>query len=142
MARLNEAQIRASKRLRTATSSSKWSTASQSHNQIRPHLHLTQSTIKIAAIFLALVPLALPLYWSSPLLLSLQPYIPQQLRRWLPKTLKDNVATEDIRLSPEALVSACSTHQYTSQIISLDPLVIYINNFTSRLEAEELINIG
>ncbi|KAJ4372464.1 hypothetical protein N0V83_004238 [Neocucurbitaria cava] len=33
-------------------------------------------------------------------------------------------------------------HQYTSEIISLDPLVIYINNFTSSQEAEEFINLG
>ncbi|KAF2869459.1 hypothetical protein BDV95DRAFT_449150, partial [Massariosphaeria phaeospora] len=36
----------------------------------------------------------------------------------------------------------CEAHKYTSEIVSLDPLVIYINNFTSPAEAQELINIG
>ncbi|KAH7076407.1 hypothetical protein BKA63DRAFT_552348 [Paraphoma chrysanthemicola] len=46
------------------------------------------------------------------------------------------------RLSSEEILEACKAHQYTSEIISLDPLVIYINNFTSAHEAEELIDIG
>jgi prolyl 4-hydroxylase len=99
--------------------------------------------VKIAVIFLfALVPLALPLYWTDRLVPLLQVYIPQQLQKWLSETLKDSRNFPLESLSPEDILRACSTHQYTSQIISLDPLVIYINNFTSILEAEELINIG
>jgi prolyl 4-hydroxylase len=99
--------------------------------------------VKIAVILLfALVPFALPLYWAGRLGPSLQPYIPQQLLGWLAETLEDSITKGEIRMSPEKIVSACSTHQYTSQIISLDPLVIYINDFTSVLEAGELINIG
>jgi prolyl 4-hydroxylase len=97
--------------------------------------------VKIAAILLfVLVPLVLPLYWAGRL--RLQSYIPHQLRRWLPEALGANITKETVQISPGDLVSACSTHQYTSQIISLDPLVIYINNFTSIPEAEELITIG
>lgn len=48
----------------------------------------------------------------------------------------------DDRLSLDQLLKACKEHRYTSEIISLDPLVIYINNFTSKQEAEQLINIG
>ncbi|KAF2653345.1 hypothetical protein K491DRAFT_579128, partial [Lophiostoma macrostomum CBS 122681] len=33
-------------------------------------------------------------------------------------------------------------HRYTTEIVSLDPLVIYINNFTSLRDAEELIKAG
>jgi prolyl 4-hydroxylase len=99
--------------------------------------------VRIAVIFLfALVPLALPFYWTDRLVPLLQLYIPQQLRGWLPETLKESRIFPLESLSPEDLLRACSTHQCTSQIISLDPLVIYINNFTSILEAEELINIG
>jgi prolyl 4-hydroxylase len=82
------------------------------------------------------------LYWAGRLRPSLQSYIPQQFRGWLPEALEGNITKEAVQISPEDLVSACSTHQYTSQIISLDPLVIYINNFTSIPEAEELITIG
>ncbi|KAF1840398.1 uncharacterized protein K460DRAFT_389938 [Cucurbitaria berberidis CBS 394.84] len=46
------------------------------------------------------------------------------------------------QLSPDELLRACEKHQYTSEIISLDPLVLYINNFTSSQEAEELIILG
>jgi prolyl 4-hydroxylase len=88
------------------------------------------------------MPLVLPLYWAGRLRPSLQSYIPQQFRGWLPEALEGNITKENFQISPEDLVSACSTHQYTSQIISLDPLVIYINNFTSIPEAEELITIG
>ncbi|KAF2464088.1 uncharacterized protein BDR25DRAFT_243513, partial [Lindgomyces ingoldianus] len=36
----------------------------------------------------------------------------------------------------------CEAHKYTTEIVSLDPLVIYINNFTSTQEAENLIKAG
>lgn len=49
---------------------------------------------------------------------------------------------EDTGLRSEAVLKACPTHQYTSSIISVSPLVIYIDDFTSSQEAEELINIG
>jgi prolyl 4-hydroxylase len=45
-------------------------------------------------------------------------------------------------LTEEEILAACPSHTYTTQIISLDPLVIYINNFTSLHEASSLIDIG
>jgi len=36
----------------------------------------------------------------------------------------------------------CEEGSYTTEIISIDPLVIYINNFTSEREIEELITVG
>ncbi|KAF1837510.1 hypothetical protein BDW02DRAFT_518833 [Decorospora gaudefroyi] len=47
-----------------------------------------------------------------------------------------------VHVRPADLLEACKTHQYTTEIISVDPLVIYINNFTSAQEAEELIHLG
>lgn len=87
------------------------------------------------------------MYWSSHLqqwlLPALQPYIPSQLQSYLPATQGlSSVANVDVDLTSEDLLKVCERHQYTSEIISLDPLVIYINNFTSTQEAEELINIG
>lgn len=93
------------------------------------------------------LPLAVGVYWSGHLqqwlLPALQPYIPPQLQAFLPITKDVSSATNgNIDLLPEDLLKICDKHQYTSEIISLDPLVIYINNFTSTQEAEELINIG
>lgn len=47
-------------------------------------------------------------------------------------------------MDPEdpALLETCRTHTYTSEIISLSPLLIYINNFTTVSEAEALITLG
>ena len=85
------------------------------------------------------MPLALPLYRSG----QLQPYLPRQLQTWLSDAAKGApVTNSDAPLSPQQLLDACDAHQYSTEIISLDPLVVYINNFTSHQEAEELINIG
>ncbi|KAF2030066.1 hypothetical protein EK21DRAFT_112359 [Setomelanomma holmii] len=97
----------------------------------------TSSAIKILSIllFLAVIPLALSIHWSESLL--------NQLDRWLRPGHNANPRIgEENQLDPRALLDVCRTHQYTSEIISLDPLVIYINNFTSAQEAEELITIG
>ncbi|KAF2707478.1 hypothetical protein K504DRAFT_482892 [Pleomassaria siparia CBS 279.74] len=51
-----------------------------------------------------------------------------------------NATTGIISSSP--LTWSCESHQYTNEIVSLDPLVIYINNFTSFQEAEDLIRLG
>jgi hypothetical protein len=37
---------------------------------------------------------------------------------------------------------ACKTHQYKTQIVSLEPLVVYIENFVGQNEAQELLRIG
>ena len=73
----------------------------------------------------------------------LQPYIPAQLGSYLPQASQDiHTAASTGVLSPDGLLEACEMQQYTTEIISLDPLLIYINNFTSAQEAEELINLG
>lgn len=36
----------------------------------------------------------------------------------------------------------CEPHQYSTEIVSIDPLVIYINNFTSSTETTGLIEAG
>jgi hypothetical protein len=66
------------------------------------------------------------------------------MQSYLPLTTlaSDPTTYTDQKLSPADLIKACEKHQYTTEIISLDPLLIYINNFTSAQEAEGLINIG
>ncbi|KAH7408146.1 hypothetical protein DE146DRAFT_776450 [Phaeosphaeria sp. MPI-PUGE-AT-0046c] len=96
------------------------------------------SVLKVLPILIfALVPCALPLYWSSP---SLQAFLPSLIQQWIPSPSKTQ--DEGVALSSERILAACPAHKYTSEIISLDPLVIYINNFTSAAEASELISIG
>lgn len=36
----------------------------------------------------------------------------------------------------------CQDQQYTTEIISVDPLMIYINDFVSREEARDLVAVG
>ncbi|KAJ4345558.1 uncharacterized protein N0V89_011691 [Didymosphaeria variabile] len=52
--------------------------------------------------------------------------------------------SQDVPIDPSSplLLDACRTHSYTTQIVSLDPLMLYINNFTSAAEAEALIKLG
>jgi hypothetical protein len=78
--------------------------------------------------------------WLVP---AIRPYFPA-LQSYLPPVVQDIKSTSDTKkqLKPEDLLKACSTHQYTTEIISTDPMLIYINNFTSAQEAEELINLG
>ncbi|KAH8798663.1 hypothetical protein F5884DRAFT_687290, partial [Xylogone sp. PMI_703] len=40
------------------------------------------------------------------------------------------------------LTSTCPDHSYTTQLLSLDPLVIYVNNFISDEESKYLVDIG
>jgi prolyl 4-hydroxylase len=78
------------------------------------------------------------------LLSVLHSYLPEQLRVYLPAAVWEatTFTNSDGPLSPKNLLKACGNHQYTTEIISLDPLLIYINNFTSTQEAEELIELG
>jgi hypothetical protein len=39
-------------------------------------------------------------------------------------------------------VFACEEQKYMTEIVSLDPLVIYINDFISQSEADKLISLG
>jgi prolyl 4-hydroxylase len=53
----------------------------------------------------------------------MQPYLP------LTTLASDPTTYIDQKLSPADLLKACEKHQYTTEIISLDPLLIYLNNF-------------
>ncbi|KAF2785501.1 hypothetical protein K505DRAFT_380848 [Melanomma pulvis-pyrius CBS 109.77] len=66
--------------------------------------------------------------------------LPTRLQTYLSKATSQ--ASADLSVAPKTQYSSCEAHQYTSEIVSLDPLVIYINNFTSIQEAEELIKLG
>lgn len=87
---------------------------------------------------------ALYLGFQQPFLLVLHSYLPRRLDVYLPARLWEATPAVilDGTLSPRDLLKACEGHQYTTEIISLDPLLIYINNFTSAQEAEELIKLG
>ncbi|CAI6277505.1 unnamed protein product [Periconia digitata] len=71
-----------------------------------------------------------------------------QIQQWISPLLRTKIsapsqnATEDIDPSSPSLLEACHTHTYNTEIVSLDPLLIYINNFTSSAEAEALIKLG
>lgn len=87
---------------------------------------------------------ALYLGFQQPLLPVLRSHLPRRLDVYLPARLWEATAAvnSDGTLGPGDLLKACESHQYTTEIISLDPLLIYINNFTSAQEAEELIKLG
>ncbi|KAI4673213.1 uncharacterized protein J4E88_008825 [Alternaria novae-zelandiae] len=76
------------------------------------------------------------------LLPVLHAYLPGQLLTYLPPSVWEGTANSKEPQGPKNLLIACADHQYTTEIISLDPLVIYINNFTSAREAEGLITLG
>lgn len=91
-----------------------------------------------AIIFSALLlvfPLLVQAFYSD---LTLR-YLLDQLHRYSSAT-----HTRDTILEPSspALVEACHRHSYTTEVVSLDPLMIYINNFTSDAEAEALIALA
>jgi len=48
-------------------------------------------------------------------------------------------ATESVHLDP---VSYSCVHSYTIELLSIDPLVIYINNFLSEEEIEYLLDLA
>lgn len=74
---------------------------------------------------------------------ALYPYVSLKLQHYLSYAHDLNIIKEpEEKLSHDRLLEACRVHQYSSEIISLDPLVIYINNFASEQETEELIEIG
>jgi len=83
----------------------------------------------------------LPLIISLPISAGLQQYLPKFLRAYLPH-VPHNERPTDIDAMSSSLLSECKRHSYTTEIISLNPLVIYINNFTSAAEAEALIKLG
>ena len=69
-----------------------------------------------------------------------QQLLPARFQAYLSTTLKPEAA--GLSTTSDELPLTCESHKYTSEIVSLDPLVIYINNFTSYEEAEQLIKVG
>lgn len=49
--------------------------------------------------------------------------------------------TRAARLTPTDGLT-CSDHRYTTEIVSVDPLLIYINNFITPDEADDLLELG
>ncbi|KAF2679300.1 hypothetical protein K458DRAFT_408161 [Lentithecium fluviatile CBS 122367] len=101
------------------------------------------------AIFLLLPLLPIALWSTSSKLnihLKLLQFLPSPLLTYFsPRTtLPPNPAADLANVDPEdpALLEACRKHTSTTEIISLDPLLVYINNFTSAAEAEALIKLG
>ncbi|KAF2281291.1 uncharacterized protein EI97DRAFT_463647 [Westerdykella ornata] len=85
------------------------------------------------------LPLALPVVMLQS---SIQHLLPVRLQTYFSSSHLQTSEQAQATPSNQSLLEACYTHTYTTEIVSLDPLVIYINNFTSAAEAEELINIG
>ncbi|ORY19441.1 hypothetical protein BCR34DRAFT_527723 [Clohesyomyces aquaticus] len=93
--------------------------------------------LKPKALFLAL-PLAIPAaLWSS----RVQQLLPQRLQTYLSASLP-NLNSAVVNTVPDHEPHSCEAHKYTTEIVSIDPLVIYINNFTTFQEAEDLIKAG
>ena len=46
------------------------------------------------------------------------------------------------RVFPKPENNPCQAHQYTTELVSIDPLVIYIHNFVSEPESKALIHTG
>ncbi|KAK7191817.1 2OG-Fe(II)oxygenase family Oxidoreductase [Paraphaeosphaeria sporulosa] len=79
--------------------------------------------------------LTLPLLLQTLYTIYFSPY-------FAPLHAPQNDSSTSINPSSPSLLTACRAHTYTTQIVSLDPLMIYINNFTSGAEAEALIKLG
>lgn len=89
------------------------------------------TTVVAAAIFGALVSVGLQQYGSSEILLPLSTLpLPASLLALLPPWLGR---------SPEF---TCQPHRYTTEIISLDPLLIYIHDFLAPGEIPALLEAG
>lgn len=87
--------------------------------------------------------LILPLAVSLALLsIGFSGMVPARIQAYFAQHEANEQKTVANATSLETLMENCYTHEYTTEIISLDPLVIYINNFTSAEEAEELIKLG
>ncbi|KAF2001218.1 hypothetical protein P154DRAFT_596836 [Amniculicola lignicola CBS 123094] len=104
----------------------------------RPPVQVNKKTLALKLLVLAL-PLAIPI---ALLFEPVYQLLPSQLQEFLwPDEQTDTPFSEIVEESPP-VSTTCEAHKYTTEIVSLDPLVIYINNFTSHAEAEELIKAG
>ncbi|KAL5427233.1 hypothetical protein PMIN04_001505 [Paraphaeosphaeria minitans] len=94
-------------------------------------LELSTSQVLLLTFTLLTLPLLLQALYNTYLTPHLAPlHAPQ------------NDSNTSLDPSSPSLLPACRAHTYTTQIVSLDPLMIYINNFTSSAEAEALIKLG
>ena len=46
------------------------------------------------------------------------------------------------KTAQDVLISIATTHRYTVQVLSRDPVMIYLDEFIHPLEAEYLVNLG
>lgn len=46
------------------------------------------------------------------------------------------------KTAQDVLISIATTHRYTVQVLSRDPVMVYLDEFIHPLEAEYLVNIG
>ncbi|EOA88942.1 uncharacterized protein SETTUDRAFT_38254 [Exserohilum turcica Et28A] len=117
----------------------------RSHNTFS-RLLLFPTTSVIVITILLVLPISSIIQLREWFSTTLTPYLPPHLRTQLLSTLKPDSTTTKATSSPASdpqdLLQACQTHQYSTEILSLDPLLIYITNFTSVLEAEQLITLG
>ncbi|KAF2261852.1 hypothetical protein CC78DRAFT_583218 [Lojkania enalia] len=91
--------------------------------------------------------LSIALFFALPLTIStalwtdtVQEVLPNRFQGYL--SASSNPEPASIETAPDTAFSSCESHKYTTEIVSLDPLVIYINNFTTHQEADELIAAG
>ncbi|KAI1403301.1 hypothetical protein F4819DRAFT_451590 [Hypoxylon fuscum] len=91
----------------------------------------------IAALVLTVVAVLAPVLYrfASPYLTSLSPYL-DSLSPSIAKAFSQRVA------QPPLSSFSCVPHTYTTEIISLDPLLIYIDSFLSPAETEALLEAG
>ncbi|KAL5416223.1 hypothetical protein PMIN03_002261 [Paraphaeosphaeria minitans] len=94
-------------------------------------LELSTSQVLLLTFTLLTLPLLLQALYNT----YLTPHLP-------PLHAPQNDSNTSLDPSSPSLLPACRAHTYTTQIVSLDPLMIYINNFTSSAEAEALIKLG
>ena len=134
MAKLSQSQS-ASPTARKANRTGKLELVSASSTRTHHVIHnILQSSTQL--VLLSAVLLTAPLLLQSLYSTYLSPYL-----RTTTTPVQNDQNTPTDPSSP-ALLEACRKHSYTTQIVSLDPLMVYINNFTSTAEAEALINLG
>lgn len=106
----------------------------------RPSVQVLANALKAGLspkVFVFAIPFLLPAAFFSG---RVQQLLPTPLQSYL-FPLK-NSYSPPIYASQQSVPETCDTHKYSTEIVSLDPLVIYINNFTSAQEAEDLITLG
>ena len=91
------------------------------------------------AVILSAILLTLPLLLQSVYPRLVPPNFYSHLHAPTPSNPLANLSIDP---DSPALLQACHHHTYTTEIVSLDPLMIYITNFTSPLESSALIALG